>query len=113
MSRISLSVVVCLFLLSGCMTFTVEGDLPKTPDSTTGTETVHGSVYGFEWSTHVVDKCDNRQGLSRVRYHTNALYLLASVLSLGLYVPQNVTWWCDGSASDADDEEEYVPGVTD
>ncbi len=90
--------------VSGCMTMTIEGDVPKTPQSKSGTDTMHGSLYGFSWSTPVVEKCDNRRGLSRARYHTNALYLVASVVSLGLYVPQTVEWWCDGSTTDEDGE---------
>ena len=96
--------------LSACMTFTVEGDLPKTPGSTTGNETVHGSLYGIEWSDHVVEKCGNREGITRVRFHTNAAYLVASVASLGLYVPQNVTWWCDGTPSEEPEDDIYIPG---
>ena len=102
--------LLLLGLLSGCSTFTLEGDLPKTPDSTTGTGTVHGSLYGFEWAGWQVEKCSNRQGISRVRYHTNGVFLLAAVASFGLYVPQNVTWWCDGAKPDDEDDDVYVPG---
>lgn len=105
--------LVCTLLmtLSGCMTFSVEGDSPKTPDSTTATQVFHGSLYGFKWSDFPVEKCENQQGLSRVRYSTNAAFLFASVLSLGLYVPQHVTWWCDGTdiSLSQDDDDEYRP----
>jgi hypothetical protein len=30
-----------------------------------------------------------------VRVHTNALYSLVSIVSLGLYVPQTAEWWCE------------------
>lgn len=102
-----------LTLLSGCMTFSVEGDLPKTPDSTTASQVFHGSLYGFKWSAFPVEKCENQKGVSRVRYHTNAAFLVVSVLSLGAYVPQNVTWWCDGAdtslSQDNEDDDEYRP----
>jgi hypothetical protein len=103
---------LCLLLLSitsGCMTFIVEGDVPKTPDSETATETVHGSLYKHKWQQWTKEKCLDRKGIARVEYHINAIYLLTSVVTLGLYVPQTVTWWCDGTKPD-DDSELYVPG---
>jgi hypothetical protein len=95
--------------LWGCATMTIEGDCQKTPKSKTGTHTAHGSFYGFVWSEPPPEKCDNRRCLYRVRYHTNAVYVLASVISLGFYVPQTVEWWCDGTPVDDDDEELYRP----
>jgi hypothetical protein len=95
-------------LISACATMTIEGDGEKTPCSKKGIHTVHGSFYGFNWASPPVDKCDNRQGLYRARYHTNLGYVLAPVVSLGLYVPQTVEWWCDGGADD-DDEDEFHP----
>lgn len=95
--------------MSGCATMTIEGDGQKTPDSKTGTHTSHGSFYGFVWSEPEAEKCDNGQGLYRARYHTNALYALATVMSFGLYVPQTVQWWCDDGSGQDTDEEEYKP----
>lgn len=34
------------------------------------------------------------QEIIRVDDHDNALYVLASVVRLGLWVPQRVEWWC-------------------
>ena len=104
-------VLICIMIISmsGCATMTIEGDCQKTPMSKTGTHTVHGSFYNYVWSAPPVEKCENGRCLVRARYHTNALYSLVSVLSLGLYVPQTVEWWCDGSSSPDDDEEEYEP----
>ena len=94
--------------ICSCATMTIEGDGQKTVESKTGTHTVHGSFYSFDWSSPTVEKCDNGHGLYRARYHTNAVYVLVSVISIGLYVPQTVEWWCDGSPSQ-EDEEEYHP----
>lgn len=107
------AVLICCCILSlyGCTTMTIEGDGQKTPQSKTGTDTVHGSFYNFVWSEPPpVDKCDNGRGLYRARYHTNMAYVLASVFSLGLYVPQTVEWWCDGAPAKDEDEEIYRPG---
>lgn len=105
------TIIVCFFLCSvfGCATMTIEGDGQKTPQSKTGTHTQHGSYYGFVWSEPPADKCDNGRGLYRVRCHTNAVYALVSIVSLGLYVPQTAEWWCDGTPAPDDDEEIYRP----
>jgi hypothetical protein len=103
-------VLAWALLASGCTTMTIEGDGQKTAQSKTGVYTLHSALYGFNWSKPEIEKCDNGRGLYRVSYHTSAVYLLASVVSLGLYVPQTVEWWCDGSAADDEDEELYVPG---
>ena len=105
----SVWVVSLLLVLSGCATTTIEGDGQLTPSSTHGTHTVIGSFYGFKWSEPSADKCENGRGLYRVREHTDALYVLASVLSLGLYVPQTLEWWCDGSRHDSPNEKIYHP----
>lgn len=104
-------ILICCMIVSlyGCATMTIEGDGQKTPKSKTGTHTKHGSFYSLVWSEPPVDKCDNGHGLYRVRYHTNAVYVLASVISLGFYVPQTVQWWCDGTPLQDDDEEIYQP----
>ncbi len=107
-----LSVIFGCFLIgsiSGCATMTIEGDGQKTPMSEHGTHTVHGSYYNFVWSEPPVEKCDNGQGLYRVRVHTNALYSLVSIVSLGLYVPQAAEWWCDGTPAQDEEEELYKP----
>ena len=111
MEIISRIQILCLsLLLPGCMTFSIQGDGEKTPRSDSGTETVHGSLYNFSWSQTPVDHCDNGEGLYRVRFHTNAAYILVSAVSLGLYVPQTLTWWCEDGGDADEDEEEYHPG---
>ena len=103
--------VCCIFFgIYGCATMTIEGDGQKTPQSKTGTYTLHGSFYSFTWSEPSVTKCDNGRGLYRARYHTNIAYVLVSAVSLGLYVPQTVEWWCDGAPKQDDNEEIYHPG---
>jgi hypothetical protein len=100
----------CMIIgISACSTMTIEGDGQKTPQSKTGTDTLHGSYYSFTWSEPEVSKCDNGRGLYRARYHTNVVYALVSVFSLGLYVPQTVTWWCDGTPKQVAEEELYQP----
>lgn len=90
-------VLVSLVCLSGCMTFELEGAGKQTPKSQIGRATVHGSLYGFEWSERKwnTEVCTNGNHLRKAEFHTNILYLLASTLSLGLYVPQSVDWWCE------------------
>ena len=105
-----LTALILVTSVTGCMTFAIEGDVPKTPDSKTKSETIHSSIYDIQWSSWTVEKCDERKGLARAEFHTNAVYLLASVATLGLYVPQTVTWWCDGAKPPDNDDDIYVPG---
>ena len=102
--------LAALVFVSGCATFEVEGSGSITPDAITGSETVHGSLYGIDWASRVTEKCGG-DSLFRVEYHTNAVFILASVASLGLYVPQTVEWWCSGSDTDAEDEEVWDPAA--
>lgn len=92
------------------MSFELEGDGQLTPESVCQSETVHGSLYGFEWKDRVVTKCSDNLGLYRVEFHTNAAYLLVSTLSLGLYVPQTVEWTCQAPI-DVEEEGEILGSI--
>ena len=109
MSKIS----ICAFLLTvllggigGCTTFLIEGsgDRDKTPQAQKVEETVHGSFWGFNWSKRNVVKCDKENELYRIKVHQNALFVLASVATLGLYVPQSVESWCVAREESGGDE---------
>ncbi|MEL7312724.1 MAG: hypothetical protein AAFN07_14515 [Pseudomonadota bacterium] len=99
----ALALVLFASLITACTTFEVEGSGSIAPNSITGSETVHSSLYGFRWAPHTIEKCDTAN-LFRVEYHTNAAFLLASVATLGLYVPQTVEWWCTAPTDDQDEE---------
>ena len=66
-------------ILAGCVNFPIEGS--GTPQKTNGYETIHGSYYGFKWQEYDIKKAKDY------------LYSAAAVLTLGLYVPQDVEWW--------------------
>lgn len=104
-------IFICFMIVgfTGCATVTLDSHAPKTTKSTTGVDTVHGSFYGFVWSAPEATKCKDKQGFARIRTHTNFAYSLVSILSLGLYVPQNITWWCDGTQKDDQNEEPWIP----
>jgi hypothetical protein len=93
----TLAIICALSILAGCMSFPIEGDCPKTPDSIYGKETVHGSFYGFNWddSNRQVRKANNGLGLAKVEYRTNLLYLVISLASMGTYVPVDVDYWVE------------------
>lgn len=105
-----LGLLALIGLLPACATFELEGAGSITPDAVTGSQTVHGSLYGIRWQPYTTEKCDG-DSLFRVEYHTNAVFLLASVATLGLYVPQTVEWWCYSPALDDADEEAWEPGA--
>ncbi|MCH9694162.1 MAG: hypothetical protein K0U72_06605 [Gammaproteobacteria bacterium] len=100
--------LVTLAIASACSTFEVEGGGSFTPDAVTGSETVHGSLYGIEWSERTIEKC-GQDPLLRVEHHTNVALIIASVATLGLYVPQTVEWWCAAPGGDDEDEEVWDP----
>lgn len=109
MSKISLCVLLLATLLGGtpgCTTFLIEGsgERDKTPEVQKVEETVHGSFWGFSWSKRSVVKCDKENELYRVKVHQNALFVLASVATLGLYVPQAVESWCVAREESGEDE---------
>ena len=100
--------LLALASVSACATFEVEGSGSITPAAKTGSETVHGSLYGFKWRPFITEKCGT-DSLFRVEYNTNVALLLASVVTLGLYVPQTVEWWCYTPFDEDEDEEVWDP----
>ncbi len=99
MNKIMRISVVFLVSISctGCFmtSFLVEGGLKEGRDEVSASseqETIHGSLYGFEWSKRTRKKSQDN-GLYKVEVSTNGLYLIASVITLGFYVPQDVQWW--------------------
>jgi hypothetical protein len=112
-----LFVMMVTTVLIGCSTFTLSTNVPKTEDSKSTNKTINAS---FVKNEPFINACIDEQGqpagqLSEIRYQTNPLYWLASLLTLGLYVPQNVTWWCTTPAAEcadgdtSDECEVYVP----
>jgi hypothetical protein len=103
MRGLALAAALGAALASGCYTFEIEGDGLKTPQSAHGAETVHGSLWGFTWADRDIEKSSQGLGLLRVEYHTNVFFVLATVISLGLYSPHTVEWWCQAPAPGDDD----------
>ncbi|MFK8031109.1 MAG: hypothetical protein AB8G18_12810 [Gammaproteobacteria bacterium] len=106
----SIALVILASLMCACSTFEIEGNGSITPEAITGSETVHGSLYGIKWGQSEIEKCGDNT-LFRVEYHTNAGLLLASLLTLGLYVPQTVEWWCNSPTDDDENEEVWNPNA--
>lgn len=96
-------VVLCVLAVTGC-TFTMVGNAPKPENSIAQNITVNST---FVKSEQFINTCVGEgQHLAEIRFETNPVYLLVSVLSLGLYVPQNVTWWCGTEATACSDDEQ-------
>ncbi len=98
--------------VAGCMAFELE--VSSNADTTTNSqksvkkyETVHGSMYGFLWHNYNEQKC-NDGALAQVEFHYNWFQLLTSAVTLGVYVPQTVEWWCDDPSLKNDAKE---PGL--
>lgn len=111
--RRSAFLIGIVFAVTGC-TFTMVGNAPKTEQSVAQNKTVNST---FAKSEQFINACaEEGQQLAQIRFHTNPVYLLASLVTLGLYVPQNVTWWCSvketecAEGDESGDCEPYVPG---
>lgn len=98
--------VILLGSVSGCTTILIEGsgDRDKPPGAQKVEETIHGSFWGFRWGDQTVSKCEKNYELFRIKVHQNALFVLASVATIGLYVPQSVEWWCVARDESSEDE---------
>lgn len=98
--------LILLCSIAGCTTFLIEGsgDRDKTPDAQKVEETIHGSFWGVRWGHRNVAKCEQQNELFRIKVHQNALFVLASVATLGVYVPQSVEWWCVAREDSSEDE---------
>ena len=109
--RLCLALCSVVFVTSACTTFEVEGDGKLLPTSEHGREVVHGSLYKTTpWKSRSIDKCPGGLGLYRVEYYTNALFVLTSALTLGVYVPQSVEWWCQAEEGDNDYADDDILG---
>lgn len=89
--RDTILILITLCALSGC-TFTMVGNAEKAETAIDQNQTVNATFTKAKHETNICD--DEGEELVGVRFHTNPGYLLVSLLSLGFYVPQNVTWWC-------------------
>lgn len=107
---IHLSLMVVL--ISGC-TFTMEGNIEKKPEDETSEVKHHQkTINATSYSNHekMITLCENRDDhVARIRFHTNAGFILASIFSLGFYVPQHVEWWCGPSKNNSISEEPWRP----
>ena len=109
MSVCRLTLMCVVTGLSSC-TFTVDNyHVGKSEKDVAQNMTINAG-YANPARHNPVNVCDeDNQTLSQIRVHTNAAYLIGSLLTLGLYVPQNVTWWChttEKACTDDDPREE-------
>lgn len=103
---IRLLALLLVFQLTGCMSFEISSNSNETENSKNASETVHGTVWGdWYWKKHNIQKCHDGS-LARVEFTYLAHQLLASALTLGLYVPQTVEWWCEDTDTSDDSSEQ-------
>ncbi len=97
----------CLLVLSAC-TFTLEGNAPKDESAKPYNKTINASSYGSE---PIENLCPLDEDLASLRFSTNPVYLMVSLVSFGFYVPQNITWWCgkkEAECTDGDSRPECL-----
>lgn len=85
-----------LSVMTGCASFAIQGGGNVTAkDGLRGHETVYSSCWKeSSWNKRCTLK-DSRADFVKVRYKTNFFYSLASVVTLGVFVPQDVEWWLE------------------
>ena len=98
-------VFACCIPITGCYTYhvyQVGGTEGLEQGNQPGTEWKHKTLHAFAWGALrqdlPVDNCrlgsGQRLGIEEVKVDTNLGYLLASVVTLGIWVPLEVSWRC-------------------
>jgi hypothetical protein len=99
------SVTLSCLLFTGCYTYHVyqiggpDGrELGNQPSTEWKQKTLHALAWGAIRQDLPVDNCrlanGQRLGIEEVKVDTNLAYLLASTVTLGLWVPLQVSWRC-------------------
>ena len=87
-----LAPVIAALLLPGCYHARVSTNNPD--PVTEGTETVHVLAWGLVQPAPVVaDPCGSNN-LDEVRVQSNLLFSVATILTLGFWMPVTVEWRC-------------------
>lgn len=109
--RVFIPTLLAFILLSGCMSFELSSNASKTEESINTSETVHGTLYGsWYWRDYNIQKCHDG-ALAKVEYTYTTPQLAISALTLGIYLPQTVEWWCaDPGGGDDSNEPGLNPG---
>lgn len=98
-------VLSCSMPTAGCYTYhvyQVGGTAGREQGNQPGAEWEHKTLHAFLWGAVrqdlPVDNCQlgsgQRLGMEEVKVDTNFVYLLASVATLGIWVPLEVSWRC-------------------
>ena len=101
----ALVLLVCGLSTSGCYTYhvyqiggTEERELGNQPGTEWRHKTLHALAWGAIRQDLPVDNCrlanGQRLGIDEVKVDTNIAYLLASTVTLGIWVPLKVSWRC-------------------
>ena len=92
--------LACALQLPGCYTYhvyQVGGPDGRELGNQPATEWKHKTLHAFAWGAVrqdlPVDNCQ-RHGIEEIKIDTNLGYVLISGLSLGLWVPLEVSWRC-------------------
>lgn len=95
----------CLLSLNACYTYHVYqtgGPAGREQANQPGTEWRHGTLNAFAWGAVrqdlPIDNCQpgngQRFGIEEIKIETNFGYVLASAVTLGIWVPLDVSWRC-------------------
>ena len=84
--------LVAVLSIPGCARFTVS---VKKPNPATDYEqaTMHAFFWGAIEDKEIAERCESN-ALDEVRARTNLAYALATVVTLGIWIPMEMEWKC-------------------
>jgi hypothetical protein len=98
-----ITILLALALTSGCYHARITTD--NADPVTEGSETVHVLGWGLWQPSPVKATPCTSNNLDEVRVHSNLLFALATVATLGFYMPLTVEWRCAATETPVRDFE--------
>jgi hypothetical protein len=102
-----------LFLATGCTSFEIFDSTAHKgfePSKVSKVVTYHGSYWGIKWSeTDHIPCGENCQGFHKVASYSNLGYDIAPIVTLGLWAPSTVEYWCYVKVEDDPYENTALP----
>lgn len=92
--------VLALVFAGGCATYRVE-TLDTDPEIKYRGGTIHSLAWGTWYSPHLIAAECHGRGINDVRVNRNLLHDLASVLTLGFWMPAEIELRCRAPSIDA------------
>jgi Bor protein len=104
LSKLRLLAFVCFMLLNeSCYHYEVATKAQPATNTVPEKITVHSFLWGLYQSPKIITTplCDTLEvnGVSKVKFTTNFGYSLITVITLGIYCPVQIEWYCSKPCS--------------